>query len=130
VGASLVALLVLSLAPILAVLILMQIVRQAGNYGLTRPAREMLFTGVDKETRFKAKPVIDIVVYRGGDTLTAWLFAGLSQGLGLGMAAIALVGAGIAAVWASTGIYLGKWFDDYHKTAPIPEGQENIQATR
>ena len=53
------------------------------------PAREMLFTAVDRETRFKAKPVIDIVVYRGGDMLNAWAFTALTQGLGLGIAATA-----------------------------------------
>ena len=57
--------------------------------GVTRPAREMLFTLVDRETRFKSKPVIDIVAYRGSDMLMAWLFTGLTQGLGLGLAAVA-----------------------------------------
>jgi AAA family ATP:ADP antiporter len=71
----------------------------------------MLFTVVDRETRFKAKPVIDIVVYRGGDTLTAWAFAGLTAGLGLGMGAVAAVGAGIALLWAALGLYLGRVFD-------------------
>ena len=58
-----------------------------------------------------AKPVIDIVAYRGGDMLMAWLFTGLTQGLGLGLAAVALVGAGIAALWSLVGIYLGRWFE-------------------
>ena len=71
----------------------------------------MLFTAVDRETRFKAKPVIDIVIYRGGDMLNAWAFTLLTQGLGLGMAAVAAVGACIAAVWALTGIYLGRQFN-------------------
>jgi AAA family ATP:ADP antiporter len=71
----------------------------------------MLFTLVTQETRFKAKPVIDIVAYRGGDMLTAWLFTGLTQGLGLGLAAVAAVGAGIASLWALVGIYLGKRFE-------------------
>jgi AAA family ATP:ADP antiporter len=71
----------------------------------------MLFTRVDRETRFKAKPVIDIVAYRGGDMLMAWLFTGLTQGLGLGLAAVAVVGAGIAALWSLVGIYLGRWFE-------------------
>jgi AAA family ATP:ADP antiporter len=43
--------------------------------------------------------------------LTAWLFTGLTQGLGLGLAAVAAVGAGIASLWALVGIYLGKWFE-------------------
>ena len=63
------------------------------------------------ETRFKAKPVIDIVIYRGGDMLNAWAFTALTQGLGLGLAAVAVVGAGVAAVWAATGIYLGRRFN-------------------
>jgi len=107
-------LLILALAPVLAVLIALQVGRRAGNYAVTRPAREMLFTGVNREARFKAKPVIDIVVYRGGDTVTAWLFTGLTQGLGLGLAAVALAGCAIAGLWAAAGLYLGRWFDRHH----------------
>ncbi len=102
--------LMLAAAPMVAVVVILQIVRRAGNYAITRPGREMLFTAVDRETRFKAKPVIDIVVYRGGDTLNAWAFTGLTQGLGLGLGAVAMVGAVIAAIWAATGLYLGKVF--------------------
>ena len=106
-----VGLLVLAISPFLGAVIGLQIIRRAGNYAITRPAREMLFTRVDRETRFKAKPVIDIVAYRGGDMLMAWLFTGLTQGLGLGLAAVAMVGAGIAALWSIVGIYLGRWFE-------------------
>ena len=106
-----IGLIVIAISPLVGVVIGLQILRRAGNYSITRPAREMLFTRVDRETRFKAKPVIDIVAYRGGDTLMAWLFTGLTQGLGLGLAAVALVGAGIAALWALVGIYLGRWFE-------------------
>ena len=106
-----VGLLVLAISPFLGAVIGLQIIRRAGNYAVTRPAREMLFTRVDRETRFKAKPVIDIVAYRGGDMLMAWLFTGLTQGLGLGLAAVAMVGAGIAALWSIVGIYLGRWFE-------------------
>ena len=71
----------------------------------------MLFTAVDRETRFKAKPVIDIVIYRGGDMLNAWGFTALTQGLGLGIAATAGVGAMIALVWAVVGFALGRSFE-------------------
>ena len=108
-----IGLLVLAISPLLGVVMVLQIIRRAGNYAVTRPAREMLFTLVNQETRFKAKPVIDIVAYRGGDMLTAWLFTGLTQGLGLGLASVAAVGAGIASLWALVGIFLGKWFDRY-----------------
>jgi AAA family ATP:ADP antiporter len=103
-------LLILAFAPILTVLLALQVARQGANYGITRPAREMLFTNVDRETRFKSKPVIDVAVYRGGDAISSIAFAGLTDGLGLGMGAMAAIGAGIAAVWASAGVYLGRAF--------------------
>ncbi|MDA9095749.1 MFS transporter [Porticoccaceae bacterium] len=106
-----IGLLILAVSPFLGAVVALQVIRRAGNYAVTRPAREMLFTRVDRETRFKAKPVIDIVAYRGGDMLMAWLFTGLTQGLGLGLAAVAVVGAGIAALWSLVGIYLGRWFE-------------------
>lgn len=119
-----VGLLILAISPFLAAVMTLQIVRRAGNYAVTRPAREMLFTRVDRETRFKAKPVIDIVAYRGGDMLMAWLFTGLTQGLGLGLAAVAMVGAGIAALWSMVGIYLGRWFERDDSSSPHKEENE------
>ena len=104
-------LLVLALAPILTVLLVVQGARQAGNYGITRPAREMLFTNVDRETRFKSKPVIDVAVYRAGNAGTSIVFAWLTDGLGLGVAAMAAIGAGVAAFWAASGVYLGRVFN-------------------
>ena len=106
-----VGLLVLAFAPILTVLLALQVVRRGGNYGLTRPAREMLYTHVGKEDRFKTKPVIDIVVYRGGDAVSGSLFAILTDKVGLGLAAVALVGSAIAAAWAWVGVRLGRAFD-------------------
>ena len=104
--------LLLAASPIITVVLALQVARRAGNYAITRPGREILFTSVDRETRFKAKPVIDIVVYRGGDMLNAWAFTALTAGLGLGLGAVALVGALIATLWAITGIYLGRKFND------------------
>ena len=99
--------LAVAVAPGLALLIGLQITRRAGNYAITRPGREMLFTGVARETRFKTKPVIDIVVYRGGDVLAGWTYTGLAQGIGLGLGAIALVAALIALLWTLVAIFLG-----------------------
>ena len=106
-----IGMLVIALSPVVAVVAGLQVARRAGNYAITRPGREMLFTAVDRETRFKAKPVIDIVLYRGGDMLTAWAFTLLTAGLGLGLGAVAAVGALIAAVWAIVGIYLGRSYE-------------------
>ncbi len=102
---------VVALSPVLAVVIGLQIARRAGNYAVTRPGREILFTAVDADTRYKAKPVIDIVVYRGGDMLTAWFYTFLTTVLALGTAGVAAVAAVAAAVWASAGVYLGRAYD-------------------
>ena len=97
--------------PMLAVVIASWVVLKGGNYSITRPAREMLYTLVSREDRFKAKPVIDIVVYRGGDTLAGWAFAGLTAGLGIGLGGVAAVGAIVAVAWAAVGVYLGRTYD-------------------
>ena len=104
-------LLIVAVSPILWVVVGLQIVRRAGEYSITKPAREMLFTIVDRESRFKAKSVIDVVVYRAGDIFWAWAFTGLTQVLGMSLAAIALVGAGIASMWSLLAVYLGRYFD-------------------
>ena len=114
------ALLVLAFAPILTVLLALQVARQAGNYGITRPAREMLFTCISQESRFKAKPVVDVVIYRGGDAVWSSAFALLTDGIGFGIAAMAAIGAGLAAVWAATGFALGSWFNKRDKSADKP----------
>ncbi len=104
--------LILAVSPVLTIAIALWIARSAGNYGLVRPCREMLFTRVDRESRFKTKPVIDIVAYRGGDVIMAWFFSGLTQGLGLGMGGVGLVGAGLALLWGIIGFLLGRNFRD------------------
>jgi AAA family ATP:ADP antiporter len=71
----------------------------------------MLFTSVDRETRFKTKPVVDVAVYRAGDAWWGNVFAFLSEGVGLGFAAMSLIGAGFAAVWVASAIYLGRVFE-------------------
>lgn len=103
--------LVLSISPILWVVVGLQIVRRAGEYSITKPAREMLYTTLDREARFKGKSVVDVVVYRAGDIFWAWSFTGLTQGLGLTLGAVAGVGSAFAVIWAYLGYRLGKNFD-------------------
>ena len=104
--------LILAVSPVVTIALALWIARSAGNYGLVRPCREMLFTRVDRESRFKTKPVIDIVAYRGGDVIMAWFFSGLTQGMGLGMGGVGLVGAGLAVLWGFVGYLLGRNFRD------------------
>jgi AAA family ATP:ADP antiporter len=111
-----------AIAPGLALLIGLQIIRRAGNYAITRPGREMLFTGVERETRFKTKPVIDIVVYRGGDVLAGWTYTALAQGVGLGLGAIAIVAALLACLWTLVAIFLGSNYEKMTRTNNPPQG--------
>jgi AAA family ATP:ADP antiporter len=105
---------VVAAVPLLGVVIGLQIARRAGNYAVTKPGREMLFTVVDDETRYKAKPVIDIVVYRGGDMMTAWFHTALREVFTMSLAGVAIVAAVIAATWAAAGAYLGRAYQ-HHK---------------
>jgi AAA family ATP:ADP antiporter len=76
----------------------------------------MLFSPLDRETKYKAKNLIDVPVYRGADALAAQT-QGLVEGGGLGSIAIALAGAVVAAVWAVNGWWLGR----RHDAAQAPE---------
>lgn len=92
------------------VLAIVMTVRRSGEYALIRPGREMLFTAVDTETKYKAKNVLDVVVYRGGDAIAGWVKTGLGAA-GMGFSGVALVGAGLAALWAGVGFWLGRRYD-------------------
>ncbi|MCF8178778.1 MAG: MFS transporter [Sulfuritalea sp.] len=97
----------LALTPVLAALAGFQVLRRAGDYAITRPSRELLYTVVDREAKYKAKNALDTVVYRGGDALAGWLFAGLKS-LGLGLAVIAWIAVPIALAWAAIAFWLGR----------------------
>jgi len=109
--------LVLSMNPVVMYVLALQVVRRSGNYAITRPAREILFTAVDREARFKTKPIIDVAVYRGGDVFWIWIIAMLGDGyLNLGLSSILCVGAAIAVLWGVIGIYLGRKHDAEEST--------------
>jgi AAA family ATP:ADP antiporter len=85
------------------------IVRRVGEYAMIRPGREMLFTTVDPETKYKTKNAIDTAVYRGGDVLSAWLNSAI---VAVGStAAASLAGAVIAVLWVFSGFSIGRHFD-------------------
>jgi AAA family ATP:ADP antiporter len=100
-------LLLLGMMPTLSFLIAVQVLRRAGNYAVMRPAREMLYVVLGKEEKYKAKNFIDTVVYRGGDAVSAWAYAGL-KAVGLSLAGIALVAVPLAGIWAWISFKLGK----------------------
>jgi AAA family ATP:ADP antiporter len=97
----------LGAAPVVGVLVPFQVLRRAAQYGIAGPAREMLFTVVRREEKYKAKNFVDTVVTRGGDAVSGWAFAGLAA-LGLGLTSIAVVALPLSAAWAAMAIYLGR----------------------
>lgn len=92
--------------PALAVVIVFQVLRRAGNYAVARPTREVLYTVVPREDRYKAKNFIDTFVYRGGDQVGAWSYTFMGW-LGLSLAAIAFVAVPIAGMWMLIALGLG-----------------------
>jgi len=112
--------LLLSAVYVFPVLVAVMITRRVGEYSFIRPGREMLFSRLDTETKYKAKNAIDVPVYRGGDALIAQVDARL-DGAGMSPQNIALIGAGAAALWAVNGIVLGRskrTAEDAGETAP------------
>jgi AAA family ATP:ADP antiporter len=103
---GLVGFVVIGIAPTLAVLVVFQVLRRAADYAVARPAREMLFTVLGREAKYKSKNFIDTVVFRGGDTVSGWVYAAL-KGLGLGIAGLAAAAIPGAILWLAVGLWLG-----------------------
>jgi AAA family ATP:ADP antiporter len=93
--------------PLVGVLVVFQTLRRAGNYAVARPTREVLYTVVSREEKYKAKNFIDTFVYRGGDQIGVWSYAAMGW-FGLGMSAIAFVAAPICGLWLLVGFWLGR----------------------
>lgn len=97
----------LASVPVFGALAAFVVLRRAGNFALTNPGMEVLFTVVPREDKYKAKSFIETFVYRGGDQIGAWTFAGLTA-LGLGLSAISWVAVPMSAVWLALGVWLSR----------------------
>ncbi len=97
----------LAFAPTIAVIVAFQVLRRAGNFAIARPIREVLFTVVPREDRYKAKSFIDTVVYRLGDQAGAWSFTGIGA-LGLGTAGVSGVAVPLSILWFFNSLWLGR----------------------
>jgi AAA family ATP:ADP antiporter len=97
----------LALAPSLAVVFTLQVVQRWMNFAIANPARQVFFTVVTREEKYKAKNLIDVVIYRGSDALYGWVFDSL-QGLGLKLATIALCALPVTAGWLVLSAALGR----------------------
>lgn len=94
----------------LAVLIVVFVLRRASEYAFVRPGREMLYAPLDNETKYKAKNVNDVPVYRGADALSAQVNKAV-EAAGVGASAVALMGAVVAVAWGLVGWWLGRRFE-------------------
>jgi ATP:ADP antiporter, AAA family len=104
------AFLATALSPTLFMIQGLQVVRRVAQYAIARPSREICFTVVDQENRYKAKNVIDTVVYRFGDVSSAWMQAGL-RSIGFGLGGTVAVGVGASFAWGAVAIMLGRGYE-------------------
>ena len=109
---------------VLIVLVVFQVCRRATNFALAKPVREMLFTLVGREAKYKSKAFIDVVLYRGGDVVSSYVFEGLNRFLSLG--AMSYVAVAVAGTWMLTGHRLG-WL--HGRPAPSDPARTDATAT-
>jgi AAA family ATP:ADP antiporter len=103
-----IAFLAIAFSPVLLILGAIQVVRRVAEYALAKPTREMLFTVVDQQSRYKAKNVIDTVVYRFGDFSNAWVSSLIQPH---GVTGLAIFGLITSAVWFPIAWLLGRRYD-------------------
>jgi AAA family ATP:ADP antiporter len=96
-------------SPVLMVLGGIQVIRRVAEYAVAKPSREMLFSVVDQNAKYKAKNVIDTVVYRFGDVTAAWVSAAV---LPFGIGGLAIAGVIISAAWFPIAWMLGKRYEN------------------
>jgi AAA family ATP:ADP antiporter len=101
---------VLGFVPTLAVVLVFQVAQRWLNFAIANPARQVFFTVVGREEKYKAKSFIDVVVYRGSDALFGWMFDSL-QAIGLKLGAVALCAVPVAAGWLALSSALGRMHD-------------------
>jgi AAA family ATP:ADP antiporter len=119
---SLVGFVVIGISPILSVLAVFQVLRRASTFAFMRPAREVLFTVLRREDKYKAKSVIDTFAYRVGDQVGAWSYPLLNKQLGLSLSAISFVAVPVIAIWCAITLWLG------HKQRRLAEARDSGRA--
>jgi ATP:ADP antiporter, AAA family len=97
----------MGLVPVLTVLAVFQVARRASTFAFMRPAREVLFTVLRREDKYKAKSFIDTFGYRFGDQIGTYSYKGL-EALGLGLSAISYIAVPVVAGWCALGVWLGR----------------------
>jgi len=104
---SMIGFIAIGISPVLSLFAVFQVARRAGNFAVTRPAREVLFTVLSREDKYKAKSFIDTFVYRVADQVGAWSYS-LLRWLGLGLTGISWVAVPLTGVWCVLSLFLGR----------------------
>ena len=107
---------ILALSPVLVVVVLFQVLRRAANFAIQRPAREVLYTVIERTDKYKAKNFNDTFVYRAADQLGAWSYTGMAF-FGLGLSALALTMVPVSAAWLLLALWLGVRYRRYGREA-------------
>lgn len=94
--------------PTLPVLVGVYIFRRLGQYAIVRPCREMLYTSVDRESKYKAKNVNDTLVYRTSDFVVAKGHEAFVTAFAASLTAVAWLGAAVSLAWAAVAWLLGR----------------------
>jgi len=110
---------VLALIPTLTVVLVFQVVQRWANFAIANPARQIFFTVAAREEKYKAKNLIDVVVYRGSDALYGWAYEGM-QALGLKLGAIAACALPVSLAWLALSAALGRTQERRAALAPSP----------
>jgi AAA family ATP:ADP antiporter len=100
----------MALSPTLLMLQAMQVTRRVIQYAIARPSREICFTVVDQESRYKAKNILDVIMYRAGDLTAIWVQAGVNM-LGFAIGGALALGVLGSALWGAAGWSLGRQYE-------------------
>jgi AAA family ATP:ADP antiporter len=119
---------IFAMAPRFMVLVVVFAVRRVGDYALTRPCRDALYTVVSREEKYKAKSLIDTFVYRGGDATSGSFYQALTTSLGAGPSAVGWVGAGISAIWTVLALGLGRAQEKRGRAESVPPSAQPVAA--
>ncbi|MBT2341640.1 MULTISPECIES: NTP/NDP exchange transporter [Pseudomonas] len=120
--ASVIGFSALAMAPTIGVFVAVQVVRRVCNFALTRPAREILFTSVSREDRYKTKNLIDTAIYRTGDQIGSWSYAGLLA-VGLTATGISMVAVPLSILWLLMSVWLGRRQGNLERIAQLSNTQ-------
>ncbi len=110
---------ILGAAPLLAVIVVFEVLRRAGNFALARPAREVLYTVLPRSDKYKAKNFNDTFVYRAGDQIGSWSYTAFAW-LGLSLSGLALTMVPLSLVWLLLALWLGRSYRNRQEGGPRP----------